>query len=1811
MAAMKILKQIIIACLILSNQIITSGYSQTIRTVGGAGANYPTLKSAFNAINTGIIQGGIVLQITGSTTETSSAVLNASGKGHASYSSITIYPNGSGYLIGGNFNAVLIDLSGADNVTIDGRVNQTGAVDLTLVNSNTGTASSTIRFLNSAENNNIKYCNIRGSSLGGSSGVIVFSSSSSGSGNDNDVVENCNITNASNNRPVNLILSSGTSGRENSNVMIRDNSFFDFFNAGNNSNGLNILANSVNWTVSGNSFFETTTFIPTASVNYYVIKISTPRNHLISNNYIGGSTTACGGAAWTVNSNFAHYYCGIFVSSGTTTSGIVQNNIIQNINYTSGEDNPWDGIYINSGNVNVTGNTIGATTGTGSIIITTPVALATTTISGGAVNSITVVNGGTGYTEAPTISFSTAGSTSAVATASVTGGVVTDITLNSGGSGYASAPNVVFYGQTNNYSTSHGMINNSNGTVVISSNNIGSITTAGSLYYSHGFESIYVRGVTGSTTISSNLIGSLTTASSIHVSSAATLSLMKEDLYGIYSSAIGTAIITGNTVANLTNDYDGTNSGTKIRGIQTLSGSNVIQNNVVRNITAASGQYASKSAASVIGISQTSTTAGTTQTLNGNTIYGLLNTNSSAKVDVYGIYYAGPKSGTNSVSKNFIHSLSASSSNANSDIEGIMLNYGYTTCANNIVNLGVGLTIGYTINGIWDESDANNYNKIYFNSVYLGGTISSGATSSTAALKNANNASTRVYQNNILSNMRTGGTTGKHYAVFMSGIANTTIDYNDYYISGTNGMLGKIGSFDKNDLAVWKSATSQDINSLNTDPLFDNAGGTTPADYHISAALIGYSGTGVLTDFSGVTRGANPKMGALEINNYVWQGNTSTDFGTASNWSGNMVPPDGADIEFDVNPARSCVLDQNRTLGNISNAQSTDKLVVNGKQLTINGDLIFTNGAKIDATAALSSVIFAGTSIQSIPLNSFFNNTIYTLSVDNSLGLTLNGDLTLVQALNLINGSFEIGSHTLTINGDLLVNSGTLQGGSTSNIIFGGAGSSTNLPGITLNNLTINRGSGILLSGDVNVGGVLTLTSGALVVGATTLTVLGNSIARTNGTIDASDSLSTIVFANSSAITLPASIFLGNINNLTISGTGGLTAGSNLGVNGVLNLQNTNPSVDKGALDMGSYILLMGTNATTIGEGDVEGIIKRTTILPGVIYTFGHEHTYAYFTNIGTLPTEISAKINFGTQLSWRTGAIMRDVEIIQSGGSGTKAVFSCHYLDSELNNNNEDNLALWVGLTPNVEYGRSSINTTENWILLSNINLGFFSSTWDGTKKITLDEFDTTTTLTWNGSLSNSWTSVENWTPNAGPAPNINIIIPDSSTTLNDPTLPLITEIKSLFIKSNGLLNSFDSAQLTINGGNSAWVNMGGTFSPGTSNVIFTNDNATIAGSTNFYNVTTTAGKTLWMENGSTMKIAGTIFNNGTWQTLTSGTTTVEYDGADQTVISPNGTIPGYYNLILSGSGVKTLPISSMTIYGNFSMNDSTSATAGAALIINGNVLIGSGTAFASGNYSHTFKGDFENDGSFTATPGNSVHLAGNSSQSVLGTSLTIFDNLVIENSAGVNLHSNIIANGELDLTAGNLNVGEMVLGINGTIIKSSGFLDVNPQSSLNFGGSSALNIPDNLFLSMPSINNLIINRTGGVNLGNQNLTVNGLLDLSAGVLSLGANTLTISGSSPTRISGTIDGSNSGATLAFTNSSAITLPASIFSGNLNNLTINGTGGITSPDDFIVNGVLNLQSENPSANKGKFGYVGWCCCKNTDNGRKCNNNRNR
>jgi hypothetical protein len=148
-------------------------------TGGTPAATYPTLTGAFNAINAGTHTGTITVDVALSTTEGATpAVLNSSGAGAASYASILIRPSADGVTVAGATptGRGVIELNGADNVTIDGDNPGTAGINRNLTIQNTAAATvaftSVIRIalatsiVTSADNDTIRNLNLIGNATG-------------------------------------------------------------------------------------------------------------------------------------------------------------------------------------------------------------------------------------------------------------------------------------------------------------------------------------------------------------------------------------------------------------------------------------------------------------------------------------------------------------------------------------------------------------------------------------------------------------------------------------------------------------------------------------------------------------------------------------------------------------------------------------------------------------------------------------------------------------------------------------------------------------------------------------------------------------------------------------------------------------------------------------------------------------------------------------------------------------------------------------------------------------------------------------------------------------------------------------------------------------------------------------------------------------------------------------------------------------------------------------------------------------------------------------------------------------------------------------------------------------------------------------------------------------------------------------------------------------------------------------------------------------------------------------------------------------
>ncbi len=326
------MKTLILLALALLSWPVSAQVSVTA-TAGTPGpTSYTTLKGAFDAINAGTHQAAVSVSITGNTTETASAVINASGSGSANYTSVTIMPSGgAARMISGSVSSgALIKFNGADHVTLDGSLNGTASRDLSIINTS-ATAPTVISLASlgtgeGATHNVIENCNLgTGVTNSSSYGISVGGSTpgTAGADNDNITLQNNSITVASFG-----IYARGTaavSAGGDDNLTIRGNHIDHNFTGFSGVSSIGIrVGNSVASTVSQNTVSQQTTafLAPTAiSLETGFVFSSVTRNTVTkSQNFHSGGF---GGR-------------GITVGTGTEASAVtIANNVIYGVNGTN------------------------------------------------------------------------------------------------------------------------------------------------------------------------------------------------------------------------------------------------------------------------------------------------------------------------------------------------------------------------------------------------------------------------------------------------------------------------------------------------------------------------------------------------------------------------------------------------------------------------------------------------------------------------------------------------------------------------------------------------------------------------------------------------------------------------------------------------------------------------------------------------------------------------------------------------------------------------------------------------------------------------------------------------------------------------------------------------------------------------------------------------------------------------------------------------------------------------------------------------------------------------------------------------------------------------------------------------------------------------------------------------------------------------------------------------------------------------------------------------------------------------------------
>ncbi|MEP7010695.1 MAG: hypothetical protein ABJC13_10260 [Acidobacteriota bacterium] len=391
------------AILVASALLGATGASAQVDVTATAGTltmSYTTLKGAFDAINAGTHQGTIGIGISGDTTETAPAVLNASGAGAAVYTTIGISPTGgaartiSGAIVAGS---PLIDLNGADNVTIDGL--NTGGNSLTIANTTVSatTGTATIRFIGGATTNTITNSNLQGAATASvaTNGATIFFSTDAvtTNGNDNNTISNNNIGPVGATLPSKAILGIGsttTMAIGNSGNIITNNNIFDYFAAAVTSAGVATNAGCNTWSITNNRFYQTGTRTWTTGSLHNAINIqnttatSGAQGFTITGNIVGFASSTQTGVYTLTGAGAGAKFVGIVfngITGGTVTN--INNNTVSAISMTgvtsSGttSNTPFTGILAQTGLMITNGNIIGSQSVTGSLTFSTTTTTAT------------------------------------------------------------------------------------------------------------------------------------------------------------------------------------------------------------------------------------------------------------------------------------------------------------------------------------------------------------------------------------------------------------------------------------------------------------------------------------------------------------------------------------------------------------------------------------------------------------------------------------------------------------------------------------------------------------------------------------------------------------------------------------------------------------------------------------------------------------------------------------------------------------------------------------------------------------------------------------------------------------------------------------------------------------------------------------------------------------------------------------------------------------------------------------------------------------------------------------------------------------------------------------------------------------------------------------------------------------------------------------------------------------------------------------------------------------------------------------------
>jgi hypothetical protein len=378
----------------------------------------------------------------------------------------------------------------------------------------------------------------------------------------------------------------------------------------------------------------------------------------------------------------------------------------------------------------------------------------------------------------------------------------------------------------------------------------------------------------------------------------------------------------------------------------------------------------------------------------------------------------------------------------------------------------------------------------------------------------------------------------------------------------------------------------------------------------------------------------------------------------------------------------------------------------------------FSSGAGVPYNVLIS----AGTTLDP-GANSNFSSESWVrneLSVDGTFDMSLTDQVEPINVLGNVtfnNGTLKLST---TAGGDIKVGgnwsgTGTFTPNSRA-VFFNGTGNQSISRNDNFPYLIIDKASGTLtIAGNITLNNKLTYSDG--------------SISFSGGSIDASGASAEVEFANSSAFTLPTGLFSGNVNNLTLNGTGGVTLSENVTVTNNLKLTS-------GVITLGSRNLTLTGGLDATGNGNSSsyintsgsGALIRSISTTGVDYKFpvglsNYSPISVNFTGGTITSSSLASRAVSGLHPNATDGAYIRTNlywEMNQTGMTNPQYNVSFTYpgvTNGTGSNETESNLlpAKWSASTGWLSSGSCSVCFNGTTMGTSSINTATKTITWNG----------------------------------------------------------------------------------------------------------------------------------------------------------------------------------------------------------------------------------------------------------------------------------------------------------------------------------------------------------------------------------------------------------------------------------------------------------------------------------------------------------------